>query len=91
TTTVTLEQNGYVVLSDTYYPGWRVFVDGEPQPLLRANYLFRAVAVPAGQHEVVFEYAPLSATVGLAVSIVSLVIWIGLMWGELKTRPAPAL
>jgi hypothetical protein len=85
TATVTLEQGGYVVLSDTYYPGWRVFVDGEPQPLLRANYLFRAVAAPAGQHEIVFEYAPLSATVGLAISIASLVIWIGLWWLRKKT------
>lgn len=83
TTTVTLEQDGYVVLSDTYYPGWRVFVDGKPQPLLRANYLFRAVAVPAGQHEVVFEYAPLSATIGLTISAVSFVVWIA-SWGLRK-------
>ncbi len=78
--TVTLEQDGYVVLSDTYYPGWRVFVDGKPQPLLRANYLFRAVAAPAGQHEVVFEYAPLSVTAGLIVSVIAIMLWIGLWW-----------
>ncbi|MBI3244655.1 MAG: YfhO family protein [Chloroflexi bacterium] len=78
--TVVLERDGFFVLSDTYYPGWRVFVDGEPQPLLRANYLFRAVAVPAGQHEVVFEYAPLSVTLGLIVSAISILVWVSLWW-----------
>ncbi len=78
--TVTLERDGYVVLSDTFYPGWRVFVDGVPQPLLRANYLFRAVAVPGGEHEVVFEYAPFSVTIGLIISAVSILVWVGLWW-----------
>ena len=72
------ERDGYVVLSDTHYPGWRVYVDGEPRPLLRADYLFRAVAVPAGTHKVSFEYAPLSVTVGLAISAIAVLIWVGL-------------
>ena len=50
-------------------PGWRVTVDGEERPLLRANYLFRAVAVEPGQHTVEFRYAPGSIRVGAALSL----------------------
>jgi hypothetical protein len=52
------EQEGYLVLSDVYYPGWEVVVDGKPAELLRANYLFRAVKLPAGTHFVRFQYTP---------------------------------
>ncbi len=75
---------GYIVLADTFYPGWRVRVDGVEQPLLRANYLFKAVAVPAGEHEVVFEYAPFSVTLGLMVSISAAGVWAALI---IKLRP----
>ncbi len=50
--------DGLMVLSDNYYPGWRALVDGQDAPLLRANYTMRAVRVPAGSHVVSFEFAP---------------------------------
>ena len=68
---------GLVVLTDVFYPGWRAFVDGQPAGVLPANGLFRGVVVPAGQHAVRFEYAPLSFTVGCAASVVALVILLG--------------
>jgi hypothetical protein len=58
-----------LVLADLHWPGWRVTVDGEERPLLRANYLFRAVAVEPGQHTVEFRYAPGSIRVGAALSL----------------------
>ncbi len=45
-----------LVVSDNHYPAWRATVDGEEVPVLRANYAMRAVPVPAGAHEVHFEY-----------------------------------
>ncbi len=56
---------GYVVLLDAYDPGWRVTVDGRPARLLRANLLFRAVAVPPGRHTVEMVYRPAALVVGL--------------------------
>ena len=66
---VGLDRNGYLVLSDTYYPGWRAYVDGEEKEILRANYTFRAVPLESGQHTVLFKYDPLSFKVGLAISL----------------------
>lgn len=61
-TRVTIEnadgQDGYLLLKDAYYPGWIATIDGEPTPIYRANVMFRAVWVPAGVHEIVFEYRP---------------------------------
>jgi len=68
---VTLDWDGYLVLSDTYYPGWRAYVDGEEKEVLRANYAFRAVPLKSGQHTVLFKYDPLSFKMGLAISLVT--------------------
>jgi len=68
---VALDQDGYLVLSDTYYPGWRAYVDGKEKEILRANYAFRAVPLKSGQHTVLFKYDPLSFKMGLAISLVT--------------------
>jgi hypothetical protein len=68
-------ENGWLLLSDVYYPGWRARVDGEPTPVLRANYVFRAVSVPAGEHVVKMVFAPRTWYLGLALSGVT---WLGL-------------
>jgi hypothetical protein len=64
-------QAGWLVLSDQWYPGWKVEVDGQPTPIFRANYLFRAVSVPAGAHTLVWRYSPASLWVGLMVSAIA--------------------
>ncbi|HEY57757.1 MAG TPA: YfhO family protein [Anaerolineae bacterium] len=51
-------QAGWLFLAETWYPGWRAWVDDQPAPLLRAEYLFRAVPVPPGVHEVRVAYRP---------------------------------
>jgi hypothetical protein len=60
---------GVLVLTESFYPGWEVRVDGEEAELRRANYFFRGVLVPAGKHHVEFRYAPYSFKLGLAVSL----------------------
>ena len=66
---------GCLVLSDVYYPGWRAAVDGAPAEVLRADYAFRAVLVPPGEHTVTMTFAPATWRVGLVVSVVT---WVGL-------------
>lgn len=77
---------GYLVLSDAFYPGWRAAVDGEPAPLYRANYAFRAVQVPAGEHSVLFEFRPRLWPVGLFLSGLTLLGLIG--WAVFSRKSA---
>jgi hypothetical protein len=67
-------QQRFLVLSEMYFPGWRATVDGVETPIYRTNYLFRGIAVPAGQHTITFEYRPLSALIGAGLSLLALAI-----------------
>ena len=69
---------GFLVLSDSHYPGWRVAVDGEERPMLLANHVFRAVALGPADREVVFSFEPASFRIGASVSIAVLLLWAGL-------------
>lgn len=52
------DKGGVVVFSEVYYPGWTATVDGSATDVARANYVLRAINVPAGKHEVVFSFNP---------------------------------
>ncbi len=60
---------GWLVLADSYFPGWLAYVDEKDATLYRADYNFRAVYVPAGEHVIRFKYSPLSFRVGAIGSI----------------------
>ena len=62
---------GYVVVLESYDPGWRATVDGAPAPVVPANVLFRGVPVGPGRHEVRLAYRPPAQAAGLAVSALS--------------------
>jgi len=66
--------DGWILLSDVWYPGWQAEIDGIPTKILKANYLFRGLPVPAGQHEIVFEYNPFSYRIGLVISLFAWVV-----------------
>ena len=84
-----LSAPGILVLTDYYYPGWKVFVDGTQGTLLRANHFFRAVELPAGNHSVEFVYDPVSFKIGLIISSLTAMLLIGvslIRW--IRCRPA---
>jgi hypothetical protein len=72
--TAEMQRPGFIVLTDSYYPGWEAFVNGTHVPILRANTVVRAVRVPAGRSEVEFRYVPRSfyLGVGAATTIVAI-------------------
>lgn len=65
---VSSKTKSLLVLTDSYYSGWKARVDGIETPILRADYTFRSVIVPSGHHEVVFSYEPLSFQVGMCLA-----------------------
>jgi uncharacterized membrane protein YfhO len=84
---VSAGQPGYLVLGDTYYPGWRATVDGEPAEIVAANHAFRAVPLGAGEHTVIFQYAPRSFQVGAWVTLVAMLLLgaagaVARLWGR---------
>lgn len=78
---------GFLVLLDTNYPGWKVFVNGAMEKIYQANYLFRAVHLTAGSHKVEFVYDPLSLKLGFIITLFTLLASaITLGWIECKRR-----
>jgi hypothetical protein len=76
-----------LVLNDANYPGWRALVNGQPAPILTADYLFRGVVVPSGHVRVEFVYAPTSFRVGAAISLASFVALVLPLIGLAISRP----
>jgi hypothetical protein len=69
--------DGWLVLTDTYMPGWQVQIDGRDASLHIADYAFRGVFLPAGQHRVEFAYTPASYAWGATISLATLVLLVG--------------
>ncbi|MCY4107880.1 MAG: YfhO family protein, partial [Chloroflexi bacterium] len=86
-------ENAILVVGDAIYPGWKVRIDGEEAPVMRANMLFKAVPVPAGSHEVAFSYESNAFLLGTRISIASLVALLAaavalVLWDRRKARQA---
>lgn len=77
---VSANEDGYLVLADSWYPGWQATIDGQRTEILQADYLFRAVFVPQGSHVVKFNYQPLSFYGGLALSALGWLLMAWLLW-----------
>jgi hypothetical protein len=78
------EGSGFLVLMDSYFPGWTVKVDGEERPILQANHFYRAVQLDSGDHILEFDYFPEGFKLGLVISGISLLLLtLGcLLWGK---------
>jgi hypothetical protein len=84
---VKMQNPGFLVLSDTYYPGWKAFIDGSESPIYRADYIFRAIFLDRGKHTVEFRYEPLSFRVGSIITLFSLFLAAGVfIYGLVLSR-----
>ena len=81
---VSSTDDGFLFLSDTYYPGWQVLIDSKESKIYRANYTFRAVYLSKGEHHVEFVYAPKSLRIGLIVSAIAFGAGILLLFSPLQ-------
>jgi hypothetical protein len=82
--------DGYLVLADTFFPGWSVAIDGTPAPIYRANLAIRAVPITRGRHRVRFEYEMPGFVRGAQLSLVglsALLLWAaGARYAEGRVR-----
>ena len=88
----TAEQERFLVVSETYYPGWQAEIDGIETEIYKTNVALRGVVVPAGTHEVTMVFQPRSFYRGVGLSLLTALVsifWLGLSWrnGVLSSRP----
>lgn len=67
-----LEQSGFLVLTDAWYPGWQAYIDGKKTKVYIADYVFRAIELTSGKHKVMFVYQPKSILYGMIITLVTL-------------------
>jgi len=84
TVEASMPQPGFLLLLDTWYPGWKATVNGLSSPILRADYNFRAVRLPAGKSVVQFSYQPESFRLGMGLFLAGLAIIGGLVFGRFE-------
>ncbi|WP_322798701.1 hypothetical protein [Thermoflexus sp.] len=82
------ERPGFLVIGDVWYPGWRAWIDGRPAPVLRAYTTLRAIPIPAGAHQVVLRYEPLSVRAGLVLSGIAILITLAGLGPRRLLRPS---
>jgi uncharacterized membrane protein YfhO len=71
--------SSFLVLSDSYYVGWKAYVDGKETPIYKTNATSRGVVIQgAGEHQVTFRFVPVSFYIGLALSLLTLVF--SILW-----------
>jgi hypothetical protein len=90
------DKNQFAVFSEIYYPyGWTAAIDGKEADIVRINYLLRGLSIPAGKHDIVFEFKPKSVELGAkfsniaaALAYLSILIALFFLWKQSKKKPA---
>ena len=76
--------DGTVVFSEIFYPyGWKAYIDGKPADIFRANYLLRAMNIPAGQHDIRMEFRPDSVRKGNTLATIFILIMYAIVLGAI--------
>ncbi len=72
----------FLLLLDTYFPGWKAFINGRETRIYRADYNFRAVALPAGRSTVRFVYQPASFRIGCSLSLACVILLVSVFFNR---------
>ena len=86
TVAVDAPAGGWLLLADSYYPGWAAYVDGEQRTVYPAQGLLRAVQLPAGAELVEFVYQPTSFYVGVGLTLLGLAL---MLWAVRRPQSRP--
>lgn len=79
-----LSGDAFVVFSEVYYPnGWQATIDSKPVEIVRTNYVLRALEVPSGSHEIIFEFKPAVYSYGNIATTISSILVLLLVFGSL--------
>ena len=70
----TARQDVWLLLADTYYPGWQVRINNQPATIQQADYMLRAVRLPAGENRIIFSFLPSWFWVGLISTLTALLV-----------------
>ena len=78
---IELENNGFLVLSDTYYPGWKAYIDDKETTIYKTDYILRSIFLEKGKHNVEFVYAPITFKIGYitTLSTIGILIIVGIL------------
>lgn len=86
----TMATDGFLMLSEKYYSGWKAYVDGQPTKIYRANHTLQAIVVPQGKHLVTFAFQPTQFLLGLIVTcLTGLGLGIYAIVSHVRTRRSP--
>ena len=66
------EKPSFLFIAETYYPGWKAYIDKKETKIFRGNYLFKVIELPKGEHTVDFVYKPVTFTIGKFCSLFSI-------------------
>jgi uncharacterized membrane protein YfhO len=95
---VEMQQDGFLLLSENYYPAWKAYVDGKEIKIYRVDYLFRAVYLDKGKHEVKFVFDSVPYKIGKTSTLLTFLVLLAIFGFYLikgyvskKTIPYPRL
>lgn len=81
-----LNGDGFMVLSDAYYPGWKAYANGEEIKIFRVNHAFRGILLGKGKYEVIFRFEPRLFKIGSYITVASILLLVTLLVVDLKSN-----
>jgi hypothetical protein len=81
---------GILVLLDSWFPGWKVEVDGKPERIFKANHFYRGVKLGPGNHRIEFSYEPVGLKMGVAISGVAIILVMFLVFKKERSGTPPS-
>jgi hypothetical protein len=79
-------ESAHLLVAESHYPGWQAAVDGDPAPVLTANFRFMAIPVSRGQHQVTLDYRSTYLSAGAGISVAGLLVLAFLLRGGRGSR-----